>query len=213
MFRPSFHYLTRVFLIWIAFILPVSANEPVKIVAFGDSLVAGFGLDKGDGFVPQLQAVIEFSGLDAEIVNAGVSGDTTSGGRSRLDWSVGEDTDAVILELGANDMLRGLQPALVRENLDFMLNRLVNERGLPVLLAGMQAAPNLGEEYAAEFNAIYPELAEKYGVLLYPFFLDGVAGDTSLNQPDGIHPTVEGVQIIVGRMLPMVEELIGKAAE
>ncbi|MEM8797046.1 MAG: arylesterase [Pseudomonadota bacterium] len=186
---------------------PVAAQEPLKIVAFGDSLIAGFGLERNEGFVPQLQAILDERGHKVEIVNAGVSGDTTSGGLARLDWSVGPDADAVILELGANDMLRGLAPEVAAGNLDAMMERL-NGRGLPVLIAGMRAAPNLGESYGAAFNRIYPDLAKKYGSLIYPFFLEGVAGNGGLNQPDGIHPTKEGVEVIVKGILPKVEALI-----
>ncbi|MEP6444449.1 MAG: arylesterase [Hyphomicrobiales bacterium] len=182
----------------------------MKIVVFGDSLTAGFGLDRGQGFVPQLQAKLITEGYDVELINAGVSGDTTSGGRSRLNWSVGPEADGVILELGANDMLRGLPVKSTRENLDAMVTGLT-ERKLPVLIAGMQAAPNLGKEYGEEFNAIYPDLAEEHGTLFYPFFLKGVAGDGALNQPDGMHPTKKGVAVIVENIFPSVKELIEKA--
>jgi len=185
--------------------------EPIRIVALGDSLSAGYGLESADAFTGVLQAALVARGHDVVIVNAGVSGDTASDGLARVDWSVGEDADAVIVELGANDALRGVDPAIARDALDRLLARL-GERGLPVLLAGMRAPPNLGADYAATFDPIYPELAEKHGTLLYPFFLDGVAADTGLNQPDGIHPNAAGVAIIVERMVPAVESLIAAAA-
>ena len=147
--------------------------EPYRIVGFGDSLMAGFGLNAGEGFTEKLQAALKAEGHDVEVINAGVSGDTTSGGLSRLDWSVPDGTQLVILELGANDMLRAVAPDITEKNLDAMLAQL-KERKIPVLLAGMRAAPNLGADYQAAFDAIYPRLAEKYGVPLYPFFLDGV---------------------------------------
>ncbi|MEP2942441.1 MAG: arylesterase [Hyphomicrobiales bacterium] len=181
--------------------------EPIKIVAFGDSLMAGFGLSPQDGFTVKLQTLLQERGHEVLIVNAGVSGDTTSSGRSRLDWSVRPDTDAVILELGANDMLRGIKVDAVRGNLDAIVKAL-QARDIPVLIAGMQAAPNLGKEYVKAFNAIYRDLAAQYDMLLYPFFLDGVAGSAGLNQADGIHPTAAGVDVIVDRILPKVEELI-----
>jgi len=183
--------------------------EPLRLVAFGDSLTAGLGLPAGEAFPAKLQAALKAKGHDVLIENAGVSGDTTSAGLSRLDWSVPAGTDGVIVELGANDALRGLDPAITEKALDDMLGRLKG-RKIPVLLAGMVAPPNLGPAYGARFNAIYPHLAEKYGVPLYPFFLDGVAGQTGLNQPDGIHPTSAGVDVIVRKMLPAVEAFIGQ---
>ena len=145
-----------------------------------------------------------------EIANAGVSGDTASDGLARLDWSVPEGTDAVIVELGANDMLRGIDPHVTHQALDAILARLT-QRHITVMLCGMRAAPNLGADYAREFEAIYPELAKKYGAVFYPFFLDGVAADRSLTQQDGLHPSAEGVDVIVGRILPAVQELITRA--
>ncbi|MGO9698854.1 MAG: arylesterase [Xanthobacteraceae bacterium] len=185
------------------------AETPLKIVALGDSLTAGLGLPEKDGFVTRLQAALTAKGIAAAVVNAGVSGDTTAGGLARLDWSVPEGTDAVILELGANDMLRGFKPQVTREALDAILQRL-KDRHIAVLLCGMRAAPNLGGDFARSFEPIYHELAAKYGVLLYPFFLDGVAGDRSLNQHDGLHPTAAGVDTIVAGILPKVEELISR---
>jgi acyl-CoA thioesterase-1 len=185
------------------------AETPVKIVALGDSLTAGLGLPEKDGFVPRLQTALAAKGIAAAIVNAGVSGDTAAGALARLDWSVPDGTDAVIVELGANDMLRGFKPEVTRDALDKILQRL-KDRHIAVLLCGMRAAPNLGADFGRSFEPIYPELAAKYGALLYPFFLDGVAGDRSLNQHDGLHPTAAGVDVIVAAILPKVEELIGR---
>ena len=182
-------------------------SAPIQIVALGDSLTAGYGLADKDGFVPRLQAAIAAKGINATVANAGVSGDTSSDGLARLDWSVPDGTQAVILELGANDMLRGIKPEVTRAALDKILQRLT-ERHIAVMLCGMRAAPNLGGEYVADFERIYPELAAKYGVQLYPFFLDGVAGDLKLTQPDGIHPNVAGVDVIVSRILPEVLRLV-----
>jgi acyl-CoA thioesterase I len=187
-----------------------AAGRPLNIVAFGDSLTAGYGLAARDAFPAQLQRALEAKGLAVKIANAGVSGDTTTGGLSRLDWSVPDDTDAVILELGANDALRGFDPAITRRALDAMLRRF-KERKIPVLLCGMLAPPNLGTEYGRAFNAIYPDLAAQTGALLYPFFLAGVATEPKLNQGDGLHPTAAGVAVIVARIIPQVEELIAHA--
>jgi acyl-CoA thioesterase I len=189
-------------------VVPADAAPPIKIVALGDSLTAGYGLPDSDGFVPRLQAALTARGIAADIQNAGVSGDTASDGLARLDWSVPDGTDAVILELGANDMLRGFKPEVTRDALDKILHRLT-ERHIAVLLCGMRAAPNLGVDYAAAFERIYPDLAAKYGVALYPFFLDGVAGDLKLLQHDGLHPNPDGVNVIVQHILPHVEDLIG----
>jgi acyl-CoA thioesterase-1 len=178
-------------------------------VAFGDSLTAGYGLPAGDAFPAQLQRALAAKGITVTVVNAGVSGDTSTGGLARLDWSVPDGTDAVILELGANDALRGLNPAITRKALDAILHRLT-ERKIPVLLCGMIAPPNLGAEYGQAFNAIYPELATTDGAILYPFFLTGVAADPKLNQPDGIHPTAAGVAVIVTHIIPQVEKLIAR---
>jgi acyl-CoA thioesterase-1 len=182
-------------------------TAPIQIVALGDSLTAGYGLPDKDGFVPRLQAALAAKGATATVANAGVSGDTASDGLARLDWSVPERTDAVIVELGANDMLRGIKPEVTRDALDKILQRLT-ARHIAVILCGMRAAPNLGTDYGAAFERIYPELAAKYGTLFYPFFLDGVAGDLKLVQQDGLHPNATGVGIIVERILPKILQLI-----
>jgi acyl-CoA thioesterase I len=189
---------------------PWAAERIVNIVAFGDSLTAGYGLAANEAFPAQLQRALSAKGLAVNVVNAGVSGDTTAGGLARLDWSVPDGTDAVILELGANDALRGFDPAVTRKALDTMLRRL-QERKISVLLCGMVAPPNMGAEYGRAFNAIYPDLAAQTGAILYPFFLTGVAADSKLNQRDGLHPTAAGVTVIVDRILPQVEELIARA--
>jgi acyl-CoA thioesterase-1 len=182
----------------------------LKIIAFGDSLTAGYGLPANEAFPAKLRQALAGKGINVDIVNAGVSGDTTSGGLARLDWSVPPDTDAVILELGANDAMRGVDPAVTRKALDEMLQRL-KQRGIPVLLCGMYAPPNMGDEFVQTYRDMYPVLAQRYGAILYPFFLDQVAGQTELNQADGIHPTAKGVDRVVDGILPKVEELIAKA--
>ncbi|WP_245294011.1 arylesterase [Methylobrevis pamukkalensis] len=195
----------------LAFAAAPAAAEPVRIVALGDSLSAGYGLNAAsEAFPVKLEAALKAKGHEVTVLNAGVSGDTASGGLARLDWSVGADADAVILELGANDALRGVDPARTKTALDSILARL-GERGVPVLLAGMYAPPNMGDDYKARFDAIYPDLAEKHGAILYPFFLDGVVADAKLNLPDGIHPTAEGVDVIVERILPAAEKLVEAA--
>ncbi|CAN7747794.1 arylesterase [Mesorhizobium caraganae] len=181
--------------------------ETFTVVGFGDSLMAGFGLGPGEGFTDKLQAALRAKGLDVSVANAGVSGDTSSGGLSRLDWSVPDGTKLVILELGANDMLRGVSPSITEKNLDDMLAKL-KARKIAVLLAGMRAAPNLGADYQSAFDAIYPKLAAKYDVPLYPFFLDGVAGESGFQLEDGLHPNVKGVDRMVERILPTVEKAI-----
>jgi acyl-CoA thioesterase I len=184
------------------------ASKPVKLVALGDSLTAGAGLPADAAFPVRLQKALKDKGIVVDMVNAGVSGDTTSGGLARLDWSVAEGTQAVILELGANDALRGIDPKIPRAALEQILTRL-KARHIAVLLCGMLAPPNFGTDYSTQFNAIYPDLANKFAVPLYPFFLQGVAGDAKLNQADGLHPTAEGVDVIVKTILPSVEALIG----
>ena len=188
----------------------MAATAGITIVALGDSLTAGYGLPPGQGFAAQLQDALRARGHDVSVIDAGVSGDTSTGGLARLDWSVPEDADAVIVELGANDALRGLNPAITRKALRGIVRGL-KARGQAVLLAGMKAPRNLGDDYAAEFDAIYPELAAAEEVPLYPFFLDGVAADPALNLADGIHPTSEGVAKIVEKILPSVEALIAQA--
>jgi acyl-CoA thioesterase-1 len=181
---------------------------PIKMVVLGDSLSAGLGLSASAAFPERLQKALKAKGIDVDMTNAGVSGDTSSGGRDRLDWSVPDGTAAVILELGANDALRGLDPKVTREALSDILTRL-KARKIAVLLCGMVAPPNYGSDYAARFSAIYPDLAQSFGVPLYPFFLEGVAADAKLNQADGMHPTPEGVDVIVKNILPSVEALVG----
>ncbi len=190
--------------------LAQAADKPLKLVAFGDSLTAGLGLPAQDAFPAKLQAALKVKGYDVKVVNAGVSGDTTAAGLERLEWSVPDDADGVIVELGANDALRGLDPALTEKSLTSILDRLA-ARHIPVLLAGMKAPRNLGPDYTAKFDAIYPKLAANHPIVFYPFFLEGVAADPHLNQGDGLHPTASGVEVIVQRVLPKVEELIARA--
>ncbi|HEY1544416.1 MAG TPA: arylesterase [Xanthobacteraceae bacterium] len=186
-----------------------AADKPLQIVALGDSLTAGLGLESQDAFPAKLQKALAAKGIVVAISNAGVSGDTMSGGLARLDWSVPPGTDAVILELGANDALRGLDPAVTRRALDSILDALA-KRKIPVLLAGMLAPRNLGSDYAQKFDPIFPDAAKTYGLIFYPFFLDGVVANRKLNQGDGLHPTADGVDVIVGKILPKVEELIAR---
>jgi acyl-CoA thioesterase-1 len=182
--------------------------KPIKMVVLGDSLSAGLGLSASDAFPAKLEKSLKDKGINVEMTNAGVSGDTSSSGLERLGWSVPEGTQAVIVELGANDALRGLDPAVTRTALSDILTRL-KARNIAVMLCGMMAPPNYGRDYAARFNSIYPDLAKSFGVPLYPFFLDGVAADAKLNQADGIHPTPQGVDIIVRNMMPTVEAFLG----
>lgn len=182
-------------------------TKPLKLVALGDSLSAGYNLPGSAAFPTVLEKMLRDKGISVEIANAGVSGDTSQGGLERLDWSVPDGTDGVILELGANDALRGVDPALTERSLDAIVTGL-KARGIPVLLAGMYAPRSNGPDYVARFDAIYPKLAEKHGLILYPFFLDGIAGDRVLNQPDMLHPTAEGVRVIVQRILPTVERFL-----
>jgi acyl-CoA thioesterase-1 len=190
----------------------LAADRPLKIVALGDSLTAGYNLPGSAAFPVKLEKALKARGHAVEIANAGVSGDTASGGLARLDWSVPDGTDAVIVELGANDMLRGIDPAVTRRALEEIVRRL-SERRIPVLLAGMRAIPNLGVDYVQGFEAIYAELAAKYDVLLYPFFLEGIASDAKLNQRDGVHPTAAGIDKVVAGILGKVEELVARARE
>ena len=189
-------------------VMAAGQSKPVKMVVLGDSLSAGLGLSGSAAFPGRLQKALSSNGIAVDMINAGVSGDTSSGGRDRLDWSVPEGTEAVLLELGANDALRGIDPAVTRAALTDILTRL-KARGIAVLLCGMVAPPNYGSDYSARFNAIYPELAKSFAVPLYPFFLEGVAADARLNQADGMHPTAEGVDVIVKNMLPTVQAFLG----
>jgi acyl-CoA thioesterase I len=191
-------------------VLPAAAAAPLSIVALGDSLTAGYGLAAGEDFATRLEAALVASGIDASVANAGVSGDTASAGAARVDWAVPDGAALVIVELGANDALRGIDPAVTRKALSDLLARL-GARNLKALLVGMRAPPNMGEDYVRSFDAIYPDLAREHAVPLYPFFLDGVAGAANLNQPDGMHPTAAGVEEIVRRILPVVIAALGKS--
>lgn len=184
-------------------------GEAIKVLAFGDSLTHGYGLADGATFPQQLEAALAARGHAVTVINGGNSGDTTAAGRARLDWALADNPDAVLIELGANDGLRGIEPSVTYENLDAILTRLRDER-LPVLLTGMRAPRSMGEDYTREFDAVFPRLAAKHDVPLYPFFLEGVAAEASLNQADGIHPNAAGVAIIVEGIMPYVLELIGE---
>lgn len=189
------------------------AEQPtLKLVALGDSLTAGYRLPADAAFPAVLERALKAKGYRVEIANAGVSGDTSTGGLDRLDWSVPDGTQGVILELGANDMLRGTDPAVTRKALETIIVRL-KERGIPVLLAGMLAAPNLGAEYRARFDAIYPDLARAHDLVLYPFFLDGVAGQRANTMDDGLHPTAKGVERVAEGILPTVETFLGRLGQ
>ncbi len=185
---------------------------PLEIVGFGDSLMAGYELPEGDGFPAVLESALKARGFDVNVINAGVSGDTTSGGLERLDWSVPDGTKLVILELGANDALRGIAPEITRDNLGKMLNRL-KERSIQVILAGMLAPPSMGKEYEAAFNPLFTGLAAKYSVPLIPFFLEGVAGNPALQLPDGLHPTRAGVDKMVENALPVILPVVERLAK
>jgi acyl-CoA thioesterase-1 len=196
----------------VAFAVVLAAASPVaartiRLVVLGDSLTAGLGLPPGKAFPDRLQAALRARGWDVDVLNAGVSGDTAADGLARYDWAVPANADALIIELGANDMLRGLEPEATKKALSAILDKAHAAR-LPTLIAGMRAAPNLGAEYDRAFDAIYPALAKDHDVALYPFFLDGVAGDPKLNQADGMHPTAAGVDVIVERIAPSVEEIL-----
>ncbi|HEU0069721.1 MAG TPA: arylesterase [Alphaproteobacteria bacterium] len=183
------------------------AEGAIRLLVLGDSLSAGYGLPANDAFPAQLERALRAKGHNVNVINAGVSGDTSAGGRARLDWSLADNPQAAIVELGANDGLRGIEPKSTAENLDAILAGL-KAKAVPTLLAGMLAPPNLGAAYGKEFNAIYPSLAKTHGVALYPFFLDGVAAEKGLNQADGMHPNAKGVAVIVDRILPAVEKLL-----
>ncbi|ETR77629.1 acyl-CoA thioesterase [Afipia sp. P52-10] len=207
--------LAAIMAVMVLAVLPSVAQAdtapPLKLAVLGDSLTAGYGLPLEAAFPSRLEKALQAKGHKVEILNAGVSGDTSTGGRDRLDWSIPDGTDAVIVELGANDALRGLDPAITRAALEDIIKRL-QARKIAVMLAGMYAPRNYGSEYAAKFDAIYPDLAKAYGVPLYPFFLDGVAAEAKLNQADGMHPTAEGIDQIVQRILPAVEAFLTNVA-
>jgi acyl-CoA thioesterase I len=193
----------------LSFVAVKAADRPVKIVALGNSLTAGYGLDRQDAFPEKLERALKAKGVAVEIENAGVSGDTASGGLSRLDWSVADSTEAVILELGGNDMLRGLDPKVTRAALTTIIERL-KARNIEVLLCGMRAARNMGDDYSRDFDAIFPDLAAKHGLVYYPFFLEGIATQAKFALKDGLHPNAAGVSQIVSGIMPKVEELIAR---
>ena len=199
-------------LVFLVFVSGPSAADGLRLVAIGDSLIAGYGLPVEDGFVSQLQVALTQKSLDVRVFNAGVSGDTTGGGLARVDWTLADPYSAVILHIGHNDAFRAIPVDLVEQNLDQMIAAIV-ARELPILLAGAMAPRNLGPDYYLAFDAIYPALAEKYGLIFYPFFLEGIATDADLNQADGIHPNKAGVALIVQQMLPYVEQLIEQASQ
>ncbi len=185
--------------------------RPVTLLVLGDSLTAGLGLEPQDAFPAKLEAALKPRHPDLTIINAGVSGDTAADGLARLDWALADDVGGLIVGLGANDALRGLDVVQTEMALDGIMLK-AQQRKLPVLILGMKAPPNMGPDYVARFDGIYPRLAEKHGALLYPFFLDGVAANAGLNQADGIHPNAEGVNAIVMKVMPHVEDLIGKVS-
>jgi acyl-CoA thioesterase-1 len=212
---PSYGHLLHVvqaltFAAVLAIASHAAAARALRLVALGDSLTAGYGLPPGKAFPDRLEAALGAKGWDVKVINAGVSGDTAADGLARYDWAVPKDADALIVELGGNDMLRGMKPEATKTTLAAILDK-ARAAHLPVLLAGMRAAPNLGGEYSGEFSVIYSALAKSYNVSLYPFFLDGVAGDPKLDQPDGLHPNAQGVEIIVQKILPSVEALLKQA--
>ncbi|NQU56808.1 MAG: arylesterase [Rhodospirillales bacterium] len=196
-------------LVLVTFALPAvpAAASPVRILVLGDSLSAGYGLMLPDSFPSQLERALTRDGIDVMVINAGVSGDTSAGGLSRLDWTLSEGVEAVIIELGANDGLRGIEPDETQKNLDSIIAKL-KQRGLAILLTGMQSPPNLGGDYGREFASIYPRLAKKHGIALYPFFLEGVAAIPELNQEDTIPPNAQGVKVVISRILPYVKEML-----
>ena len=187
---------------------PAKAVDSIRLMVLGDSLTAGYGLPERDAFPSKLQAALRLSGINAKVINAGVSGDTTAGALARISWALSDKPTHVLVELGANDALRGIDPRTTRRNLGAIVEKL-QAAGVKVMLAGMYAPPNWGKEYAVDFRRLYPDIAKKYGIGIYPFFLDGVAAERTLNQPDGIHPNEKGVTIIVKRILPSVRRLLG----
>jgi acyl-CoA thioesterase-1 len=211
MSSPRFKRILSGILLAAALLVPaVVSAAPIKILAFGTSLTQGYGLPPGTEFTTVMQQKLKAAGIDAKLVNAGVSGDTSSDGLSRLDWSLADHPDAAIVEMGSNDALRGIDPALTEKNISAMLGKF-KAAHVPVLLLGMEAPRNLGPEYQKAFDPIYPRLAKQYGVLLYPFVLDGVVLNPKLNQADGMHPNPAGVKVIVDRMLPYVKKLVAEA--
>lgn len=188
---------------------PSFAAAQKTLVAIGDSLTAGYGLPQDAAFPVQLEAALQQSGLDIKIKNAGVSGDTSTGGLQRLDWALANGADYVLLELGANDALRGIEPQITRQNLDKIIQK-IQAKNIPIFLTGMKAPPNMGASYQTEFDEIFPALAEKYDITFYPFFLDGVAAIEKLNQDDAIHPNKDGVAVIVSKMLPSLTDFLNK---
>jgi acyl-CoA thioesterase-1 len=210
-FNPVRFLLLPIILIaFLAAPATAEAGEAPVILALGDSLTAGYGLATEKDFPSQLEAALARNGVAARVLNAGVSGDTSAGGLARLDWLLADMPDMVIVELGANDGLRGLDPAVTRRNLDAIVTR-IRAAGAVIVLTGMRAPPNLGSEYGASFAALYTDLAEKHGVAYYPFFLEGVAANPALNQEDGIHPTAEGIAVIVENILPVVTDALAEA--
>ncbi|MGM4982677.1 arylesterase [Rhizobiales bacterium] len=203
----AFHFAVITFGLLFGAVDAVEART-IQLVGLGDSLMAGYQLPPGDGFPAKLEAALKAKGLDVAVADAGVSGDTTSGGLSRVDWSVPDGTDGVILELGANDALRGIPPEQTEKNLETMIGQL-KQRKIPVLLVGMLAPPNMGADYAEKFNPIYKRLADKYQLALYPFFLDGVATHADLQLSDGMHPNPKGVDVMVERILPAIVTFVG----
>jgi acyl-CoA thioesterase-1 len=194
-----------------ALALPARAQDRRRLLVLGDSLTAGYGLPKAQAFPARLEAALRAQGIDVNVIDAGVSGDTSAGGLARLDWAIGDPPPGyAIVELGANDGLRGLPPAAMEQNLDAILMRL-KAKGIRVLLAGMRAPPNLGRDYVAEYEAVFPRLARKHDAVFYPFFLQGIAADATLNQGDGLHPNAAGVEAIIRRILPSVRQLLGVA--
>ncbi|WP_020677474.1 arylesterase [Geopsychrobacter electrodiphilus] len=200
---PRFFWLGLALLLFVH--MGWASGLPLRITVLGDSLTAGYGLAAREAFPAQLERALQKAGYRVLVQNAGVSGDTSAGGLARLDWSLAARPDLMIVELGANDALRGLDPELTHKNLDAILTRL-KAAGVPALLTGMKAPRNLGPDYYTKFDRLYPELAERHAVPFYPFFLEGVAGRAELNQADGLHPNTKGVALIVGKMLPLIAE-------
>ena len=205
-------YKSMIGLLFALLLCNASYGSTVRLVAIGDSLIAGYGLPVEDGFVTQLEKALKARSFEVQIFNAGVSGDTTSGGLARIDWVLTDDYAGVILHLGHNDAFRGIAVEQVRSNLDRLISN-IKQRGLPIVMSGAMAPRNLGPDYYLEFDSIFPDLAEKYDLIFYPFFLDGVATDPSLNQGDGIHPNKAGVAFIVERIIPYVEQMIPQVSE